>query len=235
MIVDDEPLAIEVLAAHIARVETLELTARCDTADRAFSVLQKETVDLLFLDIEMPGMTGLSLLRALRRPPAVVITTAHRNYAVEGFELDVVDYLMKPISFERFLRAVEKFHSRRIPASRVVPYAEGTSVPTYVLLRADRKVHKIALSEILFFASDADYVHVHTKTRRITTRMTIGELERMLPGQSFLRIHRGVIVAIDSIDAFTSHSVEIGKHELTIGRNYRDAVLRVLQADPRTP
>jgi len=237
MIVDDEPLAIEVIAAHIGRIETLVLTASCSDADGAFTLLQKHEIDLLFLDIEMPGLTGIGLLRALRHPPAVIITTAHRNYAVEGFDLDVIDYLLKPVSYERFLQAVQKFQARRVPSSRVVADTGGQQdrESGHLLLRADRKVHKIPLAGILFIESDRDYVKVHTPEQKFTARMTLGAIEELLPADRFLRIHRSLIVAVDKIDAFTSHSIEIGKHELTIGRNYRDAVLQALHADPHTP
>ena len=231
MVVDDEPLAIEVLAAHIARVDTLELTVRCSSADEAFSALQMSAIDLLFLDIEMPGLSGIGLLRSLRHPPAVVITTAHRDYAVEGFELDVIDYLLKPIAFERFLQAVEKYLAQR-QRSVQSPVVHDAPDDAHLLLRADRKMHKLALRDILLIESQKDYVRVRTRDGSITVRMPITALEKSLPSDRFLRIHRSCIVAIAHIDAFTSHSVEIGKHELTIGRSYRAAVLRALNADP---
>ncbi|MCB2203333.1 LytTR family DNA-binding domain-containing protein [bacterium] len=227
MVVDDEPLAREVLAAHIARVDTLALQAQCESADEAFSRLQKSRIDLLFLDIEMPGLSGLGLLRSLRNPPSVIITTAHRDYAVEGFDLDVTDYLLKPISFERFLRAVEKYFATKEQRDRVdaAPQAEED----VIMLRADRKMHRVPLSDILYLESMKDYVRVRTTQGSITVRSTIAALEQELPEGRFLRIHRGIIVAIARIDAFTTHSVEIGTHELTIGRNYRAAALQVLQ------
>ncbi|MBE0645825.1 MAG: response regulator transcription factor [Bacteroidetes bacterium] len=233
MVVDDEPLAREVLAAHIAKVETLELTAALDTAERAFSALQRQDVDILFLDIEMPGMSGLGLLRALRHPPSVVITTAHRNYAVEGFELDVVDFLLKPIPFDRFLRAVQKYYDQR-PAQQTVIEAPPGLEEASLSLRADRKVHKLPLRDILYAESAGDYVTVHATDRSITARISMSALEQLLPAPRFLRIHRSLIVSVERIDAFTSNSVEIGRHELTIGRNYRHAVLLALNADPRT-
>ncbi len=231
MVVDDEPLAIEVIAAHIARVDTLELRARCASADEAFGTLQKEAIDLLFLDIEMPGLSGLGLLRSLRHPPAVIITTAHRDYAVEGFDLEVTDYLLKPISFERFLRAVERYHALR-PRHETAESVTPTEGEPYLLLRADRKTHKVPMEAILFAESLKDYVRVRTRQGSITARMSMAALEKLLPAEQFIRIHRSCIVAMAHIDAFTSHSVEIGSHELTIGRNYRAAVLRALNADP---
>lgn len=234
MIVDDEPLAIEVLAAHISRIDTLHLMARCASAEEAITALQQQDIDLLFLDIEMPGMNGLALLRSLRHPPTVIITTAHRDYALEGYELDVLDYLLKPISFERFVRAVQKYQASRPRSASVVRERDEPGGDGHILLRADRKVHKIQLEEILFIESLKDYVRVRLTDRSITTRLSITTLEDMLPVSRFLRIHRSCIVAIRKIDAFTSHSVEIGSHELTIGRYYRHAVLQALQADPDT-
>jgi DNA-binding LytR/AlgR family response regulator len=234
MVVDDEPLAIEVLAAHVARVDTLELVSRCASADEAFTALQRGDVDLLFLDIEMPGLSGIGLLRSLRHPPAVIITTAHRDYAVEGFELDVTDYLLKPVSFERFLRSVEKYHGQRPRREAAVPVREAWG-ERFLLLRADRKTHKVPYDAILYAESLKDYVRVRTKEGSVTARLAMNALEELLPADRFLRIHRGCIVALAHIDAFTSHSVEIGSHELTIGRNYRSAVLRALHADPDLP
>lgn len=234
MIVDDEPLAREILEGYIDRVETLEAIATADSAERAFALLQKQDVDILFLDIEMPGMSGLGLLRALRRPPAVVLTTAHRDYAVDGYDFDVADFLLKPVSFERFLQAVQKCEARRQRPLRLVDETEDAGAPA-LLLRADRKTHRLPLDDILYVESSGDYVHVRMSDRVVTARLTMAEVEATLPPGRFRRIHRGIIVAVDRIDAFTSHSVEIGRHELTIGRNYRDTVLRALRADPDTP
>ncbi len=233
LIVDDEPLALEVLEQHIARVETLTVTGRCTRAEDAFAQLQKGDTDLLFLDIEMPGLSGLGLLRSLRRPPATIITTAHRDYAVEGFDLDVIDYLLKPISFDRFLRAVQKFYDQR-PAPQSTAEAPAAGEEPCITLRADRKVHKLPLREILYAESAGDYVTLHADGRSVTARISMAALESLLPSPRFLRIHRSIIVSVDRIDAFTATSVEMGRHELTIGRNYRHAVLRALNADPRT-
>lgn len=233
LIVDDEPLALDVLEQHIARVETLQLAGRCARAEEAFAHLQKGDTDLLFLDIEMPGLTGLSLLRSLRRPPATIITTAHRDYAVDGFELDVIDYLLKPIPFDRFLRAVQKYYDQR-PAGAAGGEPAADAGEAFITLRADRKVHKLPLREIRYAESAGDYVTVHTGNRSVTARVSMASLEALLPSPRFLRIHRSIIVSVDHIDAFTSTSVDIGRHELTIGRNYRHAVLQALNADPRT-
>ena len=229
MIVDDEPLAREVIEAYVDRTETLALLRSCASADEAFAALQQGETDVLFLDIEMPGLSGLGLLRSLRQPPAVVITTAHRDYAVDGFDPDVVDYLIKPISYESFLQAVERVHARR-PAPTSTVTVDGKDA--HLLLRADRKMHKLPLDDILYIESEKDYITVRTREGSVTARMTMSALEELLPGDRFLRIHRGYIVSIARIDAFTSHSVEIGSHELTIGRNYRAAVLHALHADP---
>ncbi|RMG60972.1 MAG: DNA-binding response regulator [Bacteroidetes bacterium] len=232
LIVDDEPLALDVLESYIQRLDTLRLSGRLDNAVDAFTYLSREPVDLLFLDIQMPGLTGIELLRNISHPPQVIFTTAYRDYALQGYELNVVDYLLKPISFERFLRAVNKvFQAVAPPPAPTLTEAPGTARPdTFIYLKDGKKMVKILLRDILYIESLKDYVRVRTRSKSVTAYQRISYLEEKLPEPQFIRIHRSYIVAIDKIEAYSTPFVEIAQTELPIGRNYRQAVLKVLNA-----
>ncbi|MEJ8801371.1 LytR/AlgR family response regulator transcription factor [Pontibacter sp. H249] len=238
MIVDDEPLALDVLETFIERLDNLELVCRCNNALEAYNCLQTHKVDLLFLDIQMPKLTGIDFLKTLTNPPKVIFTTAYRDYALEGFELNAVDYLLKPIAFERFLKAVSKVTTAAevakpaaIAAPVVAPLAT-TSGPGYkeafIYLKADKKMVKIMLSDILYIESLKDYIRVKTETKEIISYQKISFLEEKLPTDKFLRIHRSFIVALDKIQAFSATAVDIGKTEIPIGRFYKNEVLQIL-------
>jgi DNA-binding LytR/AlgR family response regulator len=231
--VDDEPPALEVLKKYIASMEHLELAGVCADAIEALNVLRRQKIDLLFLDIQMPYLLGTDLIRTLKKPPKVIFTTAYRKFAVEGFELDAVDYLLKPISFERFLKAVNKVMetSFRVADVNANIYEQGNSQASFINLRADRKNLKISLDEILFIESLKDYIKVVTTTKNIVTKQAISSLEQALPSNNFIRIHRSFIVAINKIESFTSDTIDIGKHQLPISRMYRHEVNRILQLE----
>ena len=228
LVVDDEPLAIEVIASHIGKMESLELTASCRNAVEAFEILKSKKIDLLFLDIQMPGMKGTDFLKTLRNPPKVIFTTAYREYAIESYELDVVDYLLKPISFERFFKAVTKYFQANPGEILVYKDRNGNINSSYVYVRANKKVHKVMLSDILFIESIKDYLTIHTKARNITARHTITSFEERLPETDFIRIHRSFVVSMNQITGFTANTIEIGDKELPIGRNYRQSVFKAL-------
>lgn len=232
MIVDDEPLALDVLETFIERLENLELVCRCNNAVEAYTCLQNEHIDLLFLDIQMPKLTGIDFLKSLAHPPRVIFTTAYRDYAVEGFELNAVDYLLKPIAFERFLKAVSKvgasepYPAAATPATTTAgaqPYQEA-----FIYLKADKKMVKVMLADILYIESLKDYIRVKTDSKEIISYQKISFLEEKLPADKFLRIHRSFIVALDKIQAFSATAVDIGKTEIPIGRFYKTEVLDVL-------
>lgn len=241
MIVDDEPLALDVLETFIGRLDSLELVCRCHNAVEAYDCLQKEQIDLMFLDIQMPKLTGIDFLKSLAHPPKVIFTTAYRDYAVEGFELNVVDYLLKPIAFERFLKAVSKVSAAEQPMP-IAPVAPLVSVPAsvtpataitdykeaFIYLKADKKMVKVMLSDILFIESLKDYIRVKTEAKEIISYQKISFLEEKLPTDKFLRIHRSFIVALDKIQAFSASAVDIGKSEIPIGRFYKNEVLQIL-------
>ncbi len=231
MIVDDEPLAGEVLESYIEKVESLELVATCTNAVSAFDVLKKQPIDLLFLDIQMPKLTGIEFLKVINPAPKVIFTTAYREYAVESYELSVVDYLLKPIAFDRFLMAINKVDTES-PIPEQESMEPNQEDRPYLFLKADRKMIKVHLDEISYIESLKDYVRIKTiDGSEIVSLQKISYLEQKLPEDCFLRIHRSFIVPIRRIDAFSSVGVEIGGKEIPIGRNYKPDVLKVLNGD----
>lgn len=230
MAVDDEPPALDVLKNHIAAVPALLLAGTCNNAIEALSMLLEKQVELIFLDINMPQLSGTDLVRTIKNPPKIIFTTAYRKYAVEGFELDAVDYLLKPISFERFVKAVNKVIN--IPAETIVnnklaELSNETASP-FIYFRADRKILKVLLDDILYIESLKDYIKVVTKTRTIITRQSISSLQASLPKNLFIRIHRSFIVAFKNIDSYKPETIEISKYELPVSRLYRHEVESML-------
>ena len=216
IIVDDEPPAIKVLEKYIDSVPILEISGTCCNAFEAMNLLARVKIDLLFLDIQMPQLMGTDLLRTLPQPPKVIFTTAHRGFAIEAFELDAIDYLLKPISFERFLKAVNKVLQTNYSLTEI-------SAPnlSFVYFRADRKMVKVFLDDILYIESYRDYVIIHMKKEKLLkVKLTLNHVERMLPENQFLRIHRSFLVSINKITAFTKTDVEMGRMELPIGKSY---------------
>ena len=230
LIVDDEPLAIELIKDHIERIPQLEIAATCQNALEAFEVLKKESIDLMFLDIQMPMLTGMEFVKSLQHPPSIIFTTAYRQYAVESYELDVVDYLLKPITFTRFFKAINKYFNTLNPNAntpQVAPIA--TPIPeAYIYVNANRKHIKVFFKDILFVESLKDYIRIHTDEKSIVTKDKISEFETKLP-DSFLRVHRSFIVNTEKITAFTANDIEIAKHEIPIGISYKQQVFDFLK------
>ncbi|WP_114792998.1 LytTR family DNA-binding domain-containing protein [Niabella yanshanensis] len=228
LIVDDEPLARDVIRRYISEISTLELVGECANAIQAFTALQQQPIDLLFLDIRMPQLNGNDFLKALKNPPKVIFTTAFSEYALEGYELDVVDYLVKPIPFERFLKAVNKaYHFTDIrPVTR--PVVEEKRSESFVYFRVDRKMVKVMLGDILYIESMKDYVKIFTKGAMIVTKQPISSVEEMLPEQDFIRTHRSFIVSVQKITSYTQELLEVDKTEIPIGKLYRNEVMKVL-------
>jgi two-component system, LytTR family, response regulator len=221
LLVDDEPLAIEVLEKHIETVEQLEVVGKCNNAFKAMEFLQNNPVDLIFLDIQMPKLTGISFVRTLHNPPKIIFTTAFKEYAVDAFELDGIDYLLKPISLERFLRAVNKLtKTTMINPEQNAKMNEINS--GFIYFRADRKMIKLFYDEILYIESIKDYIKIFREGNSpLLVKQSITATEEMLPPHLFLRIHRSFIVSISKITAFTNNDVEIQKIEIPIGRLYK--------------
>ena len=223
IIVDDEPPAISVLTKYIEETPQLKLGGTCKNAFEALNLLTRERVDLLFLDIHMPKLFGTELLRSLPHPPKTIFTSAHKDFAIEAFELDAVDYLLKPISFERFLKAVNKVLQVNNPIAEA-----PSSTVSFVYFRAERKMIKVFLSEILYIESYRDYVIIHLEEgRELRVKLSLNHVERMLPGNQFLRIHRSFMVSINKISAFTKTDIEIGRTEIPIGKSYTRAFLKL--------
>jgi DNA-binding LytR/AlgR family response regulator len=219
LIVDDEPLAIQLLQKHIAQLPFFEVAAVCANAIEALEVLNHHPVDLLFLDIRMPRLSGLDLLKSLRNPPHTILTTAHREYALDAFDLDVVDYLLKPVTFDRFFRSVERYLQHK-PLDRVL----SSSEPQFVYLKSGYTYFKLDLQEILFVESRKDYIRVVTKERTIVSKYKLSDMEKDLEGKGFLRIHRSYIANLRHITSFTAADLDVAGHRLPIGDSYKALV-----------
>ncbi|HCX23783.1 MAG: DNA-binding response regulator [Flammeovirgaceae bacterium] len=226
LIIDDEPLAIKVIEKYIDEVDELECVGKCENAMDALKMLQEKQVDLIFLDINMPKLTGMELLQTLKDPPLVVITTAYREYAVESYDYDVVDYLVKPIEFPRFFRMVQKVMDRlKIPtAPTPQPTATGDAKLDHLFLKVDKKMVKVFLKDILYVESLKDYVMVHTINEDLIVHHNLQSFTELLPASSFTRIHRSYTVSLEKIKAIDGNQVEIGGKYLPIGRNYQSEV-----------
>ena len=230
LIVDDEPLAQEVLKTHLGKIDSIEIAGTASDAIEAFDFLNKNKIDLLFLDIHMPEMKGTELIKNLKNPPAVVLTTAHRQYALEGYDLNVLDYLLKPISFERFMQTVEKFfHQYELMDEVTLHGKEGKE--EFIYLREKNIIHKIPLSEIMYVESMGDNLIVHTEKRTINSRYTISSIEKVLEGKNFIRIHRSFIISTKYITSFSPVSVFLDDKEFPIGTSYKNAVFERLEYD----
>jgi DNA-binding LytR/AlgR family response regulator len=227
IVVDDEPMARDVLRRYIEKIPTLELTGECSNAIDALVFLQNNKVDLVFLDIRMPELLGTEFVKSLRNPPKIIFTTAFKEYALDGYELDVIDYLLKPIRFERFLKSVNKAFPKKDEAQNNGSVNERKSGTDFIYLRVDRKLVKIILSEILYIESAKDYVKVFAKDKCYITRQTISAVEAMLSGNEFMRIHRSYIIAVGKIKSLTNDLVEIGDTELPIGKFYKNNFLKL--------
>ncbi|MBB1283134.1 response regulator transcription factor [Flavisolibacter sp. BT320] len=230
IIVDDEPLARDVVRRYIEKIPTLQLAGEFGNAIDASVFLLEQSVDLIFLDIRMPQLTGTEFVRSMRNSPKIIFTTAHKEYAHEGFELDVIDYLLKPIRFDRFLRAVNKALPQKQQELKKppLPAPESTKpLASFIYLRVDRKMIKVLLDDILYIESDKDYVKVYTENGHIITRQTIASVEAMLSESQFLRVHRSYIVSLRKLKSFTMETVEIGETELPIGKLYRNQFLKL--------
>ncbi|MEM9302297.1 MAG: response regulator transcription factor [Pseudomonadota bacterium] len=222
VIVDDEVLARDLIAGHLEKLPEFEIVASCANAIDASRILAAESVDLLFLDIEMPALKGTDFYRGLVRPPRVIFTTAYRDYALDGFDLEAVDYLLKPITFPRFFRAVERFlatQPRAEPGRAATPAAL-----TALFVRVDRKDIRIPCADILFVKGLKDYARIHTADRVYTTKETMGSLGDRL-GPDFVRVHRSYIVNRQRVTAVTRHDVELADVEVPVGEAYREAAL----------
>lgn len=231
IIIDDEPLAIALIEDHVSKFSNLEIVATCQNAIEGFEVLKSHQIDLIFLDIQMPMLTGIEFLKSLRNPPKVIFTTAYREYAIESYELDVIDYLLKPISFDRFFKAINKYF-KIVETKSITVIAESKldDSTRHIYVNMNKKHHKILFADILYAESLKDYVRIHTLDATIITKDKISSFEKKLPS-FFLRTHRSYIINSEKITAFTAQDIEIGDIEIPIGISYKKGVLEVLKQD----
>ncbi|MDT8400525.1 MAG: LytTR family DNA-binding domain-containing protein [Bacteroidales bacterium] len=228
IIVDDEPVAREILLSHLSQIEAVSVVASCKSAIEAFNVINDKQVDLIFLDINMPSISGLSFAKSINRDIRIIFTTAYREYAIDGFDLQAVDYLLKPISFERLLQALNKYIGENGQQVRAEPERAEKDKPDYFFVRSDRKMIKIPFDEIQYVESIGDYVKIYLEGKTVVTRESMSGVEAKLPQSAFLRTHRSFIVAFDHIDSFTSEYIEIGKTQVPVSRSYKDIVMERL-------
>jgi len=234
IIVDDEPLAQEILETYVSKMPELELVSICNDALEANEILKSQQIDLMFLDIQMPLLSGIDFLKTLTHPPCVVFTTAHADYAVQGFELDATDYLLKPISLERFMKAVnkvtDKISKRKTTSESDINTIEGGE--DFIFVKADKKLIKVDFENVLYIEGLKDYVIIRLENGRVITLQTMKSLEDKLPVNKFKRIHRSYIVNIKKISAILGNMVELmesGKiKQLPIGKNYRDELMDIV-------
>jgi DNA-binding LytR/AlgR family response regulator len=225
LIIDDEPLARKLIAAHASRIEGLEAAGQFGNAIEALNFLTTHDVDLIFLDIQMPEITGLQFIKALKNPPPVILTTAFRDFAPEAFDLDAVDYLLNPNTFDRLMKAVNKFVDRNGTGQKGQGYKPETQ---YINIKSDRQIFKLKLEDILYVESLDDYVKVHMSDNSIVTRENISTLEDRVPPDHFVRIHRSFLVNIQKIGSVSAEGVKIGGKELPFGRVFKKGALRRL-------
>ena len=229
LIVDDEPLASNIIKRHFSEIDHYEVVATANNATAAYNILKEISIDLIILDINMPGISGIEFVRAMdQTAPEIIISTAYRDYALEGYELNVLDYLLKPYSFERFFKAVSKFQSQTHSNGNGHPKSE--EVQDEIYLKSDKKMIRVKLDDIIFVESLKDYIRVKTSTQEVISHQKISYMEERLPESKFLRIHRSFIISLDKINAFSATVVELQGHNIPIGRNYKNTTLEILKS-----
>ena len=230
LLIDDEPPALKVLQSHISQINGLEIVAQCKNAIEALDVLHQKIVDVIFLDIKMPKMLGTEFLKNLSHPPKVIFVTAYRDYAVEGYELDAVDYLVKPVSFERFVKAITKIQ-RLMGKETINQTNEYKPNPeAFVYLKVDKNMEKVFINDILYIESWKDYIKLFLiNGKNLLVKQSIGSMENLLSEHKFLRVHRSYMVSINKISGYNALSVQVNATEIPIGRLYKQAVMEMLQ------
>lgn len=228
LIVDDEPLAIRLIEKHISQIDSLQVVATCNSALKAFEIVNTQEIDLLFLDIKMPQLTGIDFLKSLKNPPKTIFITAYRDYALESYELETVDYLLKPVTFERFVKAIDKFFRQN--TSKVAPVQRETITTDYILIKSGSKHHKVNLADIVYIESLKDYIKVHLENKTsIVSKYKLGEIEQELLTFQFLRIHRSYIINTSKVTAFSSNDIDVNSQEIPIGASYKEKVILYLE------
>ena len=229
IIVDDEPIARDILRTYIAQVPYLNLVGECSDAFEAMQLLNRQPVDLVVLDINMPRLSGLDMLRTLKKYPAIIITSAYSDYALEGFELSVTDYLLKPFSFPRFVQATEKVHQLRQTSDQPTPMASAAPKEDFIMVKADKKLTKVFFNELPHVEAYGNYIFIYTGPNRIMSKQTLTQFEEQLPAAQFLRIHKSYIVSLKAVKFLEGNELSIGAKKLPVGKVYRENLLRRFQ------
>jgi two-component system LytT family response regulator len=228
LLVDDEPLAVRLIEKHLAKIEGFEVVATCSNALRAFEILNTQPIDLMFLDIKMPNMTGIEFLKNLKHPPRTILTTAYRDFALEGYDIGVVDYLLKPITFERFFKAIDKF----LETGKDHKKAEEVAPDPFVILKSGLKSYKLNTDEILYIESLKDYIRIYlAHDKPIVFKYKMGDIESVLTAGHFVRIHRSFVINTHKITAFTNNEIELKgvAAAIPIGASYKEPVVQFLE------
>lgn len=227
LVVDDEPVARKGMASYVEQTPFLNLKGTCKSALEANDFLRNEDIDLLFLDIQMPDLTGIEFIESLKNPPAFIFTTAYRDYATEGFELDALDYLIKPISFQRFLKAANKARTHFELKNQKSQKTE-TAEAGHFFIKSDGQYIKIQLDDVLYFESERDYIFIFTKQKRFLTLLSLKQLEKELPPEKFIRVHRSFIVAIDQVEMMDGNLLKIKDRQIPVSRSMQEKVYKTL-------
>ncbi len=231
LLIDDEPPALKVLASYISSINGLEIAGQCRNAIEALDVLKHKAVDVIFLDIKMPRIIGTDFLKNLSQPPKVIFVTAYREYAVDGFELDAVDYLVKPVSFERFFKAITRLNRLMGQETSITNTSEVATTAAFVYLKVDRDMKKVIINDILYIESWKDYVKVFfVNGQHLLAKQSISAMENLLSEHKFMRTHRSFMVSLDKISGYNGLAVQLGKTEIPIGRLYKQGVMEKLQS-----
>ncbi len=225
IIVEDETLAQQVIESHLRSTPHLELVGVCNNAVEARNILERTEIDLIFLDIQLPGMTGLNFLRTFPESPMVILTTAFAEHALESYEFNVIDYLLKPISLERFTRAINKLSNGRLSALTAKERENSTD---HIFIRSGSKFFKVNFPEIVFIESMKDYLRIHTQEHKLVTHQTMNDMEKLLPPRQFVRVHKSFNVAIDHIKSIYGNTIEMGQTAIPIGNNYNTNVMNLI-------
>lgn len=232
LIVDDEPLAVRLISSYIKEMPGFEVMAICNSAMEAYTILRQQKIDLIFLDIKMPKLLGTDFLRSISNGPKVILITAYREYALDGYELDVVDYLLKPVSLSRFLKAVNKA-TKLISRENLIEQKEAeenSNDKAFLYLKRDKEMVKVLVKEILLIESKRDYIKLYLENNHsLIVRQSISSLEKLLSPHRFIRVHRSYIVTIEKINAFTTAQITIGNRKIPIGRFYKNQVSKALK------
>ena len=235
IIVDDEPIARDILRTYIAQVPYLNLVGECSDAFEAMQLLNRQPVDLVVLDINMPRLSGLDMLRTLKKYPAIIITSAYSDYALEGFELSVTDYLLKPFSFPRFVQATEKVNQLRQPAGQPAPTAPNdhpipaAQLQDFIMVKADKKLTKVFFHELTHVEAYGNYIFIYSGPNRIMSKQTLTQFEEQLPSAQFVRIHKSYVVSLKAVNFLEGNELSIGTKKLPVGKVYREDLLKRLQ------